>query len=86
MHWDHGQACFLQLSWHSNNFQFGTRLEFLLAHCGEEILSDFQESALQEMQSTCMRMDSQDLSAISNPVLKSSRSLRFGEKTAGINL
>jgi len=86
MHGDHGQGRFLQLHWLDNNFQFRARLEFPLAHFGEEILSDFQETALQEKQSNSMRMDSQDLTAISNPVLQLSRSLRFGGKATRTNL
>lgn len=46
----------------------------------------FPRGCLTNKQFTCMRMDSQDLSALSNPVLILSRSLHFGEKGISINL
>lgn len=46
----------------------------------------FPRDCFAEKQPTCKRMDSQDLSAISNPGLKLSKSLHFREKVTSTNL
>lgn len=86
MDWEHGQGRFLQLSWYSSNYPFRVRLEFPYV-LFPYILTDFQDTALHKEQSTCIRMERQDLSAMSTPVvLKLRRSLWAGEQGTGVKL